>query len=51
MAAPRHSFALAGGARWIPLNGHPDEEEMLYTIEGEGELRLGGRRYPAASMA
>ncbi|MDE2235761.1 MAG: cupin domain-containing protein [Gammaproteobacteria bacterium] len=37
---------VAPGKRNCPFHNHHFEEEMFFILEGEGELRFGGRRYP-----
>ena len=34
------------GKRSCPFHSHRGEEEMFFILEGEGELRFGGERYP-----
>jgi len=37
---------LPPGKAQCPFHCHHGEEEMFLVLEGEGELRFGGRRYP-----
>lgn len=37
---------LAPGKAQCPYHSHHGEEEMFFVLEGEGELRFGGARYP-----
>lgn len=37
---------LPPGKVQCPFHNHHGEEEMFFIIEGEGELRLGDKRYP-----
>lgn len=37
---------LPPGKAQCPYHSHHGEEEMFLILEGEGELRFGGRRYP-----
>lgn len=40
---------VAPGMRNCPFHSHRNDEEMFLVLEGEGELRLGDRRYPLRS--
>jgi uncharacterized cupin superfamily protein len=40
---------IAPGKQAFPLHNHRVNEEMFFVIEGQGELRLGGQRYPVRS--
>ena len=37
---------LPPGKAQCPFHSHHGEEEMFFILEGEGELRFGGERYP-----
>jgi uncharacterized cupin superfamily protein len=37
---------LPPGKTQCPFHSHHGEEEMFFILEGEGELRFGGERYP-----
>jgi uncharacterized cupin superfamily protein len=37
---------LPPGKAQCPFHNHHGEEEMFFILEGEGELRFGGERYP-----
>lgn len=37
---------LPPGKAQCPFHSHHAEEEMFFILEGEGELRFGGKRYP-----
>jgi uncharacterized cupin superfamily protein len=37
---------LPPGKAQCPFHCHRGEEEMFFILEGEGELRFGGKRYP-----
>lgn len=37
---------LAPGKRGFPLHNHRVNEEMVFVLEGEGELRVGDARHP-----
>ena len=38
--------AVPAGKRAYPFHSHREQEEMFYVVEGTGELRLGGERFP-----
>ncbi len=38
--------ALAPGKRAFPRHNHRVNEEMFFVLSGEGEVRIGDRRYP-----
>lgn len=37
---------LAPGKRAFPFHSHRVNEEMFFIVEGKGEVRIGGARYP-----